>query len=113
MKHIKLKDAISRSNSDSCIVNEYPLEENDLDIVVATITGRYPDNGYALNKVSKEIIYVLEGTGIVHFKDKKIKYNAGDVILINKEAYYYETKYSKVTISCSPAWNNKDYENIK
>lgn len=113
MKHIKEKDTIKRDNSSVCKIIEYPLNDEDIDLVIAEITGRYPDKGYALNNASKELIYILDGRGKIIFKDKEIKYDKGDVVLINNnEAYYYDTNYTKVTISCNPAWNIKDYKNI-
>ena len=45
MKVIKYSDAEKGKNSDKCNTLEYSFEDKDIDIGIATITGRYPDNG--------------------------------------------------------------------
>lgn len=42
MKMIKLHDAKSGKNSDLCLIKEYSFGDKDIDLGVATITGRYP-----------------------------------------------------------------------
>lgn len=105
MQIIKKEEAEVGQNSDVCKTLEYSFQDKDIDLGIATITGRFPDEGYACNLVSKELVYVLEGEGILHFQDKEFTYSKGDAILIlPNEKYYYETKHSVVALSCAPAW---------
>jgi len=68
----------------------------------------------ALILISKELIYVLDGNGILWFKDKKVKFEKGDSILINNnEEYYWDTEYCKVSMSCTPAWNEEQHKLVK
>ena len=111
MKVISSNEAIGKSNSNKCEIIEYPFHDGDLDLVVATITGRYPEFGYCMNEVSKELIYVIEGKGALVFEDKKIDISKGDAILIHpNEKYYWNTTYCVVTITCNPPWNAKQYK---
>ena len=114
MKVIKSKEAISCKNTDRCEVIEYSFGDKDIDLGIAIITGRYPDNGYCVNLISKELIYVLEGSGKLCFEDRNIIFSKGDSILIdNNEKYYWEAEYCKVSMTCSPAWNKEQYKVVQ
>lgn len=111
MKIIRSNEAVEGSNSDKCVTIEYSFGDKDLDLGIAIITGRYPESGFCVNLISKELIYVLEGDGELCFNDKTIKFKQGDAILIeNNEKYYWNTSYCKVSMSCSPAWNSEQHK---
>lgn len=113
MKVIKEDEALRRSNSDTCEVLEYSFEDKDIDLCIATITGRYPNKGYAMNTISKALIYCLDGEGKLYFDDKAIEFKRGDSILIDRnEKYYWEAKYAVVSMTCTPAWSPEQYESI-
>ena len=113
MKIIRNIDAIKGANSDKCKTIEYSFEDADIDLGLATITGRYPDEGYCINLISKELVYVLEGSGKLCFEDKSISFSKGDAILINNnEKYYWDTKYCEVSMTCTPAWNPEQHKII-
>lgn len=113
MKIVKLHDTETGQNSDVCKTIEYSFQDKDIDLGIATITGRFPDSGYALNLVSKELVYVLEGSGTLYFENKEMSYSKGDAILIlPNERYYYETEYSVLTLSCTPAWSKEQHKII-
>lgn len=114
MKIIKNENAICGANSDKCKTFEYSFGDKDIDLGIAIITGRYPESGYCKNLVSKELIYVLEGSGTLFFENEKIKFFAGDSILIdNDEKYYWDTTYCKVSMTCTPAWFEEQHVIIK
>ena len=60
-----------------------------MDLGIATITGRYPENGFCVNTISKELIYVLDGNGKLYFENNCIEFEEGDSILINSNEKYY------------------------
>lgn len=111
MKLIKNEEVIQGKNSDVCLVKEYSFDDEDLDLGVATITGRYPEKGYCLNEECKELIYVLEGNGTLYFENRKVEYSKGDSILIMpKEKYYWESNYCMVSMICNPSWSSKQHK---
>ncbi len=111
MKIIHSDEAIYGENSDRCKTIEYSFGDKDIDLGLATITGRYPEVGYCVNIVSKELIYVLEGNGELCFEDETINFKAGDAILIeNNKKYYWNTEYCKVSMSCTPAWDPNQHK---
>ncbi len=110
MQIIKKDQAMKCANSENCKLEGYAFEDKGIDIAIAEITDRYPDKGYCEHAVSKELVYVLEGEGKLHFEDKTVEFSKGDAILIlNKEKYYWETKYCKVALPCVPAFNVEQY----
>ena len=113
-KIIKNNDAIKGSNSDECKTIEYSFGDKDIDLGLATITGRYPKNGFCVNLISKELIYVFDGSGKLCFEDRCIEFSSGDAILINNnEKYYWETDYCKVSMACTPAWSIEQHKLVQ
>ena len=66
MKLIKNNDAFKKSNGDKCDVFEYSFDDKEIDLGVAIIKGRYPEQGFCMNLVSKELIYVIKDVIIIH-----------------------------------------------
>jgi len=114
MKIIKNNEAEIGANNEKCKTIEYSFGDKDLDLGVATIRGRYPESGFCLNLISKELIYVLEGSGELCFENEIVKFNQGDAILIeNNKKYYWNTEYCKVSMFCTPAWNPEQYKRVE
>ena len=114
MKVIKYDNALKGKNSEKCKTLEYSFMDKDIDLGIATITGRYPDNVDGVNLISKELIYVIEGNGTLNFESKKIEFSKGDSILIEpNEKYYYDTEYCKISMSCTPAWSMEQHKLVK
>lgn len=111
MKVIKKEKAEVGQNSELCKTLEYSFGEKDIDLGIATIRGRYPSVGYALNTVSKELVYVLEGSGTLVFEKEKVSFEKGDAILINpNDKYYYDTKFAVVSLTCTPAFDVEQHK---
>ena len=114
MKIIKSNDAFKKNNSENCEVIEYSFNDKDIDLGVATITSRYPEKGYCVNLISKELIYVLEGEGSLHLENNTIEFSVGDSILIDKnEKYYWESKFCKVAMICTPSFSVEQYKIVE
>ena len=114
MKIIRNNEAIEGSNSNCCKTFEYSFDDNDIDLGLAVITGRYPESGYCVNLVSKELIYILDGSGKLCFENEKVDFQKGDAILINNnEKYYWDTNYCKVSMSCTPSWNDEQHKIVE
>lgn len=114
MQVIKKINAVKGSNSDKCKTLEYSFNDIDIDLGIATITGRYPESGFCMNTISKELIYVLEGNGKLYFENDSVNFEKGDSILINSnEKYYWESSYCIVSMSCTPAWNEEQHKIVQ
>lgn len=111
MKVIKNKDAIKGKNAETCKTLEYCFGDSDIDLGIATITGRYPETGYAMNLISKELIYVIQGGVNLHFANEKIELLAGDSMLIQpKEKYFLDGEYGVISMACTPAWSSEQHK---
>lgn len=114
MEVIKLNDAEKGSNSATCSTIEYSFKNKDIDLGIAEITGRYPNKDYAVNRKSKSLIYVLEGSGTIFFATHQVDFKEGDSILIEpNEKYYWLADYAKVALACTPAWSKDQYEEVE
>ncbi len=114
MKVIKNDNSLKGENSEKCKTSEYSFGDKDIDLGLATITGRYPDEGYCVNITSKELIYVMEGSGTLNFENKKIDFSKGDAILIEpNEKYYWNSDYCVVSMTCTPAWSAEQHKLVK
>ena len=114
MKFIKKSNAVKGANSNKCETLEYSFKDKDMDLGIATITGRYLENGFCVNTISKELIYVLDGNGKLYFENNCIEFEKGDSILINSnEKYYWDSEYCIVSMTCTPAWNEEQHKFVQ
>ena len=114
MKYISKNDSLKGTNTPNCQVDEYSFGDNDIDVGVVHLTGRYPKEGYCLNEICKEVIYILEGTGKICFEDEEVYFSKDDAILIEPNTkYYWEVKDCVATMTCTPAFSLKQYKLIK
>ncbi len=112
MKKIERGDAEEFQNGETCLVSEYPLGEETLDASVAKISGRYPDEGWVLNRVSKEIAFVVSGQGKLVHENGEETLGKGDVVLLEPGEKFYWDGTMEIFISCAPAWKYAQYEHI-
>lgn len=113
MELIKAEEANKGANSEVCKTLEYSFSDKSLDLGIATITSRYPKDGYCVNLISKELVYVLNGEGELYIKDKVISFKKGDAILIDKnEEYYWKANYCEIALVCTPAFQKSQYKII-
>lgn len=113
MKVIKNDDSLKGENSKKCKTSEYSFGDKDIDLGLATITGRYPDEGYCVNLISKELIYVMEGRGTLNFENEKVDFSKGDAILIEpNEKYYWNCDYCVVSMTCNPSWTEEQHKYV-
>ena len=113
MNLIHQTEAKAHQNGQACQVYEYEfLKENDINNAVAKLDGRYPERGYAVNRKSKELLYVMEGAGVVVAGGKLHVLSEGDTGLIATGEEYYLVGKMKLLITSVPAWRPDQAENI-
>ena len=110
MKITLKHQAIQKTFGSDCSVVEYPLNDDMLDIAIATISGRYPDKGRVVNRECKELAYVQHGEGKIVINGKEVSLVAGDTIIIEVgEPYYWEGNI-QLLLSCRPAWTTAQHQ---
>ncbi len=112
MKKIAAAEAESFQHGETCLMSEYRLEDDRLDAATAKVSGRYPDEGWVLNRVSAETAYVLAGSGKLVTEDGETSLETGDVVLIEPgEKFHWDGKMT-LFVTCAPAWKYGQYEHI-
>jgi mannose-6-phosphate isomerase-like protein (cupin superfamily) len=110
MEHVTLQGAVRHENSPNCLVYEYPTKSSEMSIAVAEITDRYPEKGYAVNRVCNEMGYVLKGQGKLVTETQSVNLSPGDVVFIPcSEKFYWEGSMT-VLLPTSPAWSPGQHE---
>jgi mannose-6-phosphate isomerase class I len=103
MKIVKKCQAQKFNHGKSCAINEYPVADGAIDGCVAKISGRYPENGSALNEISKELAYVVFGSGKITIENQEYEISQGDTILIQPgEKFYWQGNF-ELFIAWTPA----------
>jgi len=103
MKIAKKNQAQEFKNSELCIVHEYLTGDKDISGVVSEIKGRYPEKGWVVNEVCKELVYVFDGAGIIGLESGETKLNIGDMIILDSGEKFYWGGNMKMFVSCTPA----------
>lgn len=112
MKKIASIEAEKFQHGETCLISEYRLEDERVDAAIAKISGRYPDEGWVLNRVSTETAYIVSGSGKLVTEEKETSLEPGDVVLIEPgEKFYWEGNMS-LFVSCAPAWKYGQYEHL-
>lgn len=113
MKHIAKAQAQKFANSPTCTVYEYVFGDADINGALGVINGRYPETGWVVNKICKELVYVVSGSGSLRTRSQYQPLAAGDSALIPPgEAYYFEGKDLAVLMPCAPAWYPEQHEEL-
>jgi len=108
------KEKVEFYSGDGYSGMDYPLTDKDINFAVIKINGRSPKTGFQVNTNCKELLYIINGNGIMYRKDsdEKINFNQGDVILINKNEYYAFDGNFEAAVPCTPAWTREQHEYI-
>lgn len=111
MKFVKKDQVKIYKNSDKCVAYEYFTGDKDINGAVIEIDGRYPDAGCVVNRVCKEIGYVISGKGYAVVENNKIGLAEGDLVFIAPgENYYWFGDKLKMFMPCSPAFYPEQHE---
>ena len=110
MEYVQLQDAVKHANSANCTVYEYLMTNSEINIGVAEINGRYPEQGFAFNHKCSEMGYILKGTGKLITDTKEVTLSTGDVVYIPPREKYYWEGLITVIISATPAWYPEQHE---
>lgn len=113
MKLIKKSEINTVANSKEAIVEEYLHNDPDLNLAIGNISARYPTNGYVINEISKELVYVLDGKINLILVQETINLEVGDSVIIDKnEPFAWDGNATLLTV-CTPAWEPSQHKEVK
>ena len=104
MKKISSDNNSKYEHSKKCIAYEYGIDNECCSICRSVIAGRYPKQDYIVNKQVDEILYIVQGNGIIASDNQIIHFNANDVITIGKGEKFYFDAHAVVVAICTPPW---------
>ena len=106
---IKKSERKKHANAPSCVAYEYEHGDEDIDIAFIEIRGKYPEKGSAMNKICKEMVFVVGGKGKIEIDEKSYSLNEGDTVLIQPNQKYFFEGNIDLIFSCHPSFNSKNY----
>jgi len=113
MKIIRKNQIARFEHGPSCTANEYPVDDKDINIAIIELNGRYPQKGWALNEISKELACIMEGSGSVVIDGNETQVSEGDLVMVYPgEKFFWQGKM-KLFMPCVPAWNENQYKIIE
>jgi mannose-6-phosphate isomerase-like protein (cupin superfamily) len=91
---------------------DYPISK-DIGIAVQEISGRAPAAGATINKVCKEIVYVIRGSGHIFINGRKSAISEGDAFVISPEERSFITGKMRIITITSPDWYPRQCEKVE
>jgi mannose-6-phosphate isomerase-like protein (cupin superfamily) len=85
MKLTKATEKVTITPTETTTIFEYAASDTAISGAVATINGRYPEYGFAVNKISKELVYVVSGSGKIITSSQEKDITEGDVIFLDAQ----------------------------
>jgi mannose-6-phosphate isomerase-like protein (cupin superfamily) len=94
--------------------HEYDLPFNHVAVGVSEIHGRYPEQGYEVDKEVEQVWYIEKGRGTIWLTNTEYSLEAGDMMLVPKgEKYWIEGNNLKLIVSSSPPWFSAQHAHIE
>lgn len=110
MKRMPYSGATEIVHSPTCRVKEYG-GTSQIDGATARINGRYPEQGWAVNRRVTELIFVLGGKGQLIMRDAQRDLRVGDMAIVDLgEHYYFQGSDLHMLLVCTPPWTPDQYE---
>ncbi len=97
---------------DGATVFDYATKDSSLSGAVAEIRGRYPANGFVVNRKIKELAYVLEGEGYLLFPDDHRPLAQGDLVLFQANELFAWAGQMDLLIVTAPRFDPAQYEEV-
>ncbi|HMS93184.1 MAG TPA: hypothetical protein PKD28_02230 [Candidatus Saccharibacteria bacterium] len=100
----------SFENSKTCHGMAF-VADAPLDLAEIVITGRYPEDGWAKNRESHEMVRVLRGVGSLTLRNSEVTgLVEGDVVHVLPGDWFAWDGDMTILIACSPASDPEKYE---
>jgi mannose-6-phosphate isomerase-like protein (cupin superfamily) len=113
MKIVTKSQRVEFKHGNSCTAYEYMINDKDINAAVIKLNGRYPEKGMAMNEISKEMAYVMAGSGKVTVDGNAIAVNQGDLVFVNPGEKFFWEGDMELFMPCTPAWSPEQYKIIQ
>jgi hypothetical protein len=113
MRVVRKSETVKFDGGETCTAIEYNMKDKNINGAIGIISGRYPQRGRVVNKVCRELVYVLKGTVKLVVEGSEVELEEGDQILIMPGEKYYWDGNCELFMACTPAWYPKQHEEVK
>lgn len=97
----------------STAIFEYLMDEEGISGSVAEIHGRYPEEGFAVNEVCKELVFIINGTGDIVTEKDNTSFVVGDSIFIDRgEKFYWQGNFT-MFMATTPTFSPDQHKVVK
>lgn len=79
-----------------------------------SLTSRYPESGFVLNKQSEMIVRILDGSTIFHYDNEEVLLPQGSTVLVqtNKAYCWIPQGTVRLYVVSTPPWTPEQQESI-
>ena len=107
-------DGQAFQNSDTCQGLAFVAQGAPLDMAEITISGRYPESGWAVNREVHEMVHVKIGQGSLAIRgETETQLTARDIVSIAPCQAFAWSGDMTIVMACSPAFSAEQYEIIE
>ena len=98
-------------NSESCEGTTFIDPAANIDIAVIKITGRYPESGWAVNRMVHELVYVKQGVGSLTVRGTgETQLSEGSVVSVAPGERFVWDGNMTIIMACNPPFNPDQYD---
>lgn len=110
---VRKVQAQKHKNGDSCIANEYPMDNKDIGGAVVKVSGRYPDKERVVNENCYELVFIMDGSGKIVVEGEEVKLKVGDIVLVEPEERYFWDGNLVLFVASHPSWYPNQHKKVK
>lgn len=109
MNIIQSSNANKVQASPTTTIWEFAMDEAAISGAVTEIKDRYPEKGFAVNKISKELVFVISGEGYIVTPTQKRPIRVGDLVFLDKREIYAWEGNLTLFMATTPKFDQKQH----
>lgn len=110
MTIIQSSNANKVQASPTTTIWEFPVDDQTISGAITEINRRYPEKGFAVNKVSKELAFVISGKGYIVTLTQKRPISVGDLVFLDKGEQFAWKGTLTIFMATTPKFDPKQHK---
>lgn len=114
MIHYALPSREATRNRERFSARDIALPTSKANVAEITLSGRYPEAGFALNSESEMLVRILKGATVFHCEGEEVELPMGSTVLVETNKKYYWNPQEQVTlyVVSTPPWTVEQHRSI-
>ncbi|MFA4994970.1 MAG: hypothetical protein WC521_06680 [Bdellovibrionales bacterium] len=96
----------------SLTLHEYDMHDATIGGGIAELRGRYPEKGFVTNEKTKELVYILSGSGKLLTPAGETALSEGDMVLISPEEIYAWEGEMSLYMANAPKFDPQQHKTV-